>query len=143
MSLYSKITDNKYFVISQRAGVMLGSYFIIKLLAEEYVLPITVFGEVLGISFFLFAYIYLLKSYWADNDYVFRKGSYAGIIYAIIGIPFALTVVVLLMITCGWATIPMKSYQGYYDNAFDRIVIVYISPIVSIIVVGSSVISMM
>lgn len=133
--------DNKYFVISQRAGVILGSYFIIELLVEEYVLPINSFGSVQGISFFLFAYIYLLKSYWVDNDYVFRKDSYAGIIYAIIGIPFALTVVVLLMITCGWGTIPMKSYQDYYDNAFDRIVIVYISPIVSIIALGSFVIS--
>ena len=141
MSLYSKITDNKYFANTQRAGVILGSYTIIKLLVEEYVLPITVFGEVLGISFFLFAYIYLLKSYWVDNDYVFRRGSYAGIIYTIIGIPFALIVVVFLMICFGWMTIPMKSYQDRYDNAFDRIMVVYISPIVSILIIGSLVIS--
>ncbi len=135
------MTNNKYLTNTQRAGVILGSYVIIKLLVEKYMLPITVFEEALGISVLLFVYIYLLKSYWVDSNYAFREGSYVGMIYTIIGIPFVLIVVAFVMFTMGWLTIPMKSYKDNYDNNFDRIVVVYISPIVSILMIGYIVIN--
>jgi len=166
-SLYQQISNSKYFVATQRAGVILGSFFIIKALISLYVLPITSFEETFVVSFLLFFYVYLLKGYWVEGDdirdrgrwvlranglkykkpyivensYRFKNGSFAEIIYTIIGIPFALLIAFFLMFTLGWMTIPMKSYQDNYDNAFDKIVVVYISPIVSILVIGYIVIN--
>ena len=140
MSLYSKITDNKYFEGTQFIGVVFGSpmigYFLIWIS-----LPITNVETVLVISFLLFLWIFLLKEYWGNNNVSFRKGSFAGIIYAIIGIPIALLLAPCIMVGFGWMTIPMKAYQDHYDNVFDRIVVVYISPIVSILALGSIIIS--
>ena len=140
MSLYSKITDNKYFEMAQIIGVVVGSpmiaYFLI--LAS---LPITKVETVVGISLLLSLWIILLKEYWGDNNVSFRKGSFAGIIYAIIGIPIALLLAPCIMVGFGWMTIPVKAYQDHYDNVFDRIVVVYISPIVSILALGSIIIS--
>ena len=165
VSLYRKITNNKYFKHTQFAGATFGSYYIIKFLISFYVLPITSFEGLFVMSFLLFAYVYLLKSYWVDGDdikehwvlatdgnkhkiqhtvesnFAFKDGSYAGIIYAIIGIPFVLILTVFLMATLGWMTILMKSYQERYDNTFDKIVVVYISPIVSIFIIGFTIIS--
>ena len=46
-----------------------------------------------------------------------------------------------LIVFLGWGTLTVKAYQSDYDNAFDRIVIVYISPIVSILALGSIIIN--
>ena len=135
MSLYSKITDNKYFRDTQRIGVAVGSPMIAYFLISTS-LPITEVETVVGISILLSLWVILLKEYWGNNNLLFRKGSFVGIIYTIIGIPIALLISISLIVFFGWATLTVKAYQSDYDNAFDRIVVVYISPIVSIPVVG-------
>ena len=140
MSLSSKITDNKYFRGTQRIGVVFGSpmiaYFLISIS-----LPITEVETLVGISILLSLWVILLKEYWGKNNLLFRKGSFVGIIYTIIGIPIALLLSISLIVFLGWGTLTVKAYQSEYDNAFDRIVIVYISPIVSILALGSIIIN--
>ena len=136
MSLYSKITDNKYFRNTQKTGVVFGSPMIAYFLIWAS-LPITNVETVVGISILLSLWVILLKEYWGNNNLSFRKGSFVGIIYTIIGIPVALLLSLCLMVILGWMTIPVKAYQDHYDNVFDRIVVVYISPIVSIFALGS------
>jgi hypothetical protein len=166
-SLYQQITNSKYFVATQGAGVIFGSFFIITALISLYVLPITSPEETFVVSFLLFFYVYLLKSYWVEGDdirdrgrwvlranglkykkpyivensYRFKNGSFAEIIYTIIGIPFPLLIAFSLMISFGWMTIYMKSYEEHYDNTFDKVMVVYVSPIVSIIIIGYVVIN--
>ena len=135
MSLYSKITDNKYFRNTQRIGVVFGSPMIAYFLISTS-LPITEVETVVGISILLSLWVILLKEYWGNNNLLFRKGSLVGIMYTIIGIPIALLLSISLIVFIGWATLTWKAYQSDYDNAFDRIVVVYISPIVSIPLVG-------
>ena len=135
MSLYSKITDNKYFRNTQRIGVVFGSPMIAYFLISTS-LPITEVETVVGISILLSLWVILLKEYWGNNNLLFRKGSLVGIMYTIIGIPIALFLSISLIVFIGWATLTWKAYQSDYDNAFDRLVVVYISPIVSIPAVG-------
>ena len=135
MSLYSKITDNKYFRDTQRIGVAFGSPMIAYFLISTS-LPITEVETVVVISILLSLWVILLKEYWGNNNLLFRKGSLVGIMYTIIGIPIALLISISLIVFFGWATLTVKAYQSDYDNAFDRIVVVYISPIVSIPALG-------
>ena len=140
MSLYSKITDNKYFRDTQLIGVAVGSPMIAYFLISTS-LPITEVETVVVISILLSLWVILLKEYWGNNNLLFRKGSFVGIIYTIIGIPIALLISISLIVCLGWVTLTVKAYQSDFDNAFDRIVVVYISPIVSIPVLGYTIIN--
>ena len=141
MNFFNKISDNKYFRSTQRSSVIFGSCLIGYFLIEEYVLPIESIENLLIISFLFFLYIIFLKEAWVKNDFLFKKGSFIGIIYTIIGIPIALLLSFVLMVSFGWMTLFVKSYYENYDNLFDRIVVVYISPVVSILTLGALILS--
>jgi len=132
VNLYNKAISNKYFLLAQRTGVIASFYFIYEF-ANAYVFPIEHPLEFIVVILSIVVYIWFIKlAYW-DNNSKITEHPIIGTIYSIVGIPTLMAIIPFLMLIFGWMTPFLYEPRDCRScNSFDEIIIVFVSPIVSI-----------